>query len=104
MALVSTSAFANNRAVLFKTCSNPLIVEGELKIYLSQSNRQAKVTLSDLVSYPTKIVSLGPVQTFDYKTSIGIERIITAVDGGHELHIFDTHSRQFKKVGDLNCY
>lgn len=103
-ALVTTSAFAQSLH-LVKTCSNPMLVEGELKVYLSQDRKKAVVSLSGIKNYPTKIVSVGgPVMAFDYNTGYGVERIIIAVDGGHELHSLDKNTNQFKKIGNLTCY
>jgi hypothetical protein len=102
--LVATNVFAQ-QFHLVRTCSNPMLVEGELKVYLSQDRKEASVSLSGIKKYPTKIVSVGgPIMTFDYNTGFSVERIIIAADGGHELHSLDKNTNKFKKIGNLTCY
>ena len=101
-----STAFAKQQIKMKRiaTCTAPLIVEGELIVYLSADKKLAKVSLSNMFDYPTKIVSVsGPVMAFDYNTRFSLERIIIAVDGGHELHSLDQTTNQFKKIANLNC-
>lgn len=89
---------------LVGTCSNPQLVEGELQVRLSKDRKNAVVSLSGVKNFPTQIVSVGgPVMAFDYMTGGRTERIIIAVDGGHELHFLDKASGNYRKAGNLTC-
>ena len=85
------------------TCITPL-VEGELHVYLSRDRTKAKVSLSDIFEYEALSFYVGgPVVNFDYETELGLERLIWAVDGGHELHLFDNQKDRFVKTAELTC-
>ena len=99
---VSSTALAGDFH-LFRTCSCRLL-EGEYSVYLSSDRRLAKVSLSGVEDYVVSEFHLGPVASFDFESPLGIERIIIAIDGGHELYRLDSKTRKFQKVADLNCY
>ena len=89
---------------LIATCSNPRLLEGELQVSLSTNRKYAKVSLSGLIDFPTIVSSIGgPVISFDYLIGNQEERIIIAVDNGHELHRLNQEAKRFEKLGDLTC-
>lgn len=97
--LFASDSFAETNYV----CSAPPVIEGELLLWISNSRDQAQVSRSTGERYPTRVVSAGgPVQTFDFDSEVGTERIIVAIDGS-ELHLKDPATGSFRKVGDLFC-
>lgn len=102
--ILITNIFAQD-LVLFKTCSNPLLIEGELQLFISKDRTLAKVSLSGLEDYPTSIISIGgPILTLDYKIGEITERIVITVDGKNEIYTQNKRSNKFEKIGNLNCY
>jgi len=87
---------------LFRTCTYPLL-EGEYQVYLSSDRKLAKVSFSGIEDYVVSEFQLGPVASFVFQSSLGIERIIIAIDEGHELHKLDSKTSEFQKVADLTC-
>src|SRR5262249_45033573 len=100
--LMSSPAFAGDFH-LFKTCTYPFL-EGEYQVYLSSDRKLAKVSFSGVSDYVVSEFHLGPVSSFDFESPFGVERIIIAVDGVHELHKLDSKTGKFQKVTDLTCY
>ncbi len=89
--------------VKFMTCTVPPSIEDGYTVYNHRTDiNKAQVRFADQC-YDVNVVNEVWGSTYDFKTKLGIERLIIAHDGLNEYYIKSSQRQGFRKIADLNC-
>lgn len=89
---------------LVGTCSNPILVEGELYIYMNSSKSAAKISFGNLTEVATSVVKTDDLGLIlEYTDQVATRRLNFDQSNNYRLQSMNPDTGLFEQSGKLHC-